>query len=247
MDRLLYVAMTGAREAQTAQAVTSHNLANASTVAFKSTLSGALGVPLAGPGYAAARSYAVTVGQGPDLTPGPLMATGRNLDVAVEGQGWIAVQAADGSEGYTRAGNLEVNAYGMLTTADGRPVLGDGGPISLPPFESLEIARDGTISIRPQGQEASGMAVVERIRLVNPPAVDLVRGEDGLMRLADGSSAPADAAVALRGGMLEGSNVNPITAMVELIEQARSFEMQVKLMSEAEENDRASTELTKLG
>ncbi|HEU4618967.1 MAG TPA: flagellar basal body rod protein FlgF [Gammaproteobacteria bacterium] len=245
MDRLLYVAMTGAREAQVAQAVTSHNLANASTVGFKSTLASAVDVPLEGPGFAAARAYALTAGQGADFTPGPLMATGRPLDVAVSGPGWIAVQAPDGSEAYTRAGNLEINAYGMLT-AGGHPVLGDGGPISIPPFESLDVARDGTISIRPQGQEASALAVVERIRLVNPPSAQLVRGGDGLMRLADGSTAAPDASVGLVGGMLEGSNVNPVSAMVELIEQARSFEMHVKMMSTAAEDDRASAELTKL-
>lgn len=246
MDRLLYVAMTGAREAQTAQAVTDNNLANASTVGFKSTLAGTLNVSLKGPGFADARAYAVTEGQGTDFTPGPLMATGRSLDVAVNGPGWIAVQAPDGSEAYTRAGDLHVNAYGMLETAAGQPVLGDGGPISLPPFESLEIAGDGTVSIRPQGQNAASLAVVGRIRLVNPPASQLVRGSDGLMRLADGSSATADAGVRLVSGMLEGSNVNAVSAMVDLIEQARSFEMHVKMMTTAAQNDQASTELMKL-
>lgn len=247
MDRLVYIAMTGAREAQTAQAVTNHNLANASTVGFRATLAGAEHVPLAGPGHAAARAYAMTAGQGVDMTPASLMATGRDLDVAVDGDGWIAVQAADGSEGYTRAGDLRVDSFGLLTNGSGHAVLGDGGPIALPPFESLVIAGDGTISIRPLGQEASGMAVVERIRLVNPPAADLVRGEDGLMRTASGDAAPPDADVRLVAGMLEGSNVNIVTSMVEMIEQARSFELHVRMMTTAEENDRASADLMRMG
>ncbi|TVS09790.1 MAG: flagellar basal body rod protein FlgF [Gammaproteobacteria bacterium] len=247
MDRLLYVAMSGARETQVAQAVTSHNLANASSHGFRATLAGASHVPLTGPGHAAARAYAVTEGQGTDFTPGPLMATGRDLDVAIEGEGWIAVQAPDGGEAYTRAGDLRVDAFGLLTNGSGRPVMGDGGPIALPPFETLEVAGDGTISIRPLGQEAVGLAVVERIRLVNPPAGMLERGEDGLMRLANGAVAEAAADVRLMSGMLEGSNVNVIGSMVEMIQHARSFEIQIKMMGTAEENDRASSDLMRLG
>jgi flagellar basal-body rod protein FlgF len=245
MDRLLYVAMTGAREAQVAQSVTSHNLANASTTGFRSTLAGATQAPLSGPGHADARSYAVTEGRGLDFTPGPMMATGRDLDVAIEGEGWIAVQAPDGGEALTRAGDLRVDAFGMLTTGTGLPVLGNGGPIALPPYEALEIASDGTISIRPLGQDAAGLAVVERIRLVNPEPQSLLRGEDGLVRMADGE-APAEADVRLMGGMLEGSNVSVITAMVEMIQHARNFELQVKMMTTAEQNDRSSSELLRL-
>ncbi len=247
MDRLLYVAMTGAREAQVAQSVTSQNLANASTTGFRATLASAVHAPLTGPGHAGARAYAVTEGQGIDFTPGPLMATGRTLDVAIDGEGWLAVQAPDGGEGLTRAGDLRVDAFGMLTTATGLPVLGNGGPIALPPFESLEIAGDGTISIRPLGQDAAGLAVVERIRLVNPDPATLVRGEDGLVRVAAGEAPPAEADVRLLGGMLEGSNVNTVSAMVEMIRHARSFELQVKMMNTAQQNDQSSGALLRLG
>ncbi len=247
MDRMVYVAMTGAREAQVAQAVTNHNLANASTVGFRAQLAGAMPVPITGPGHAQARTYSVTAGGATDFTPGALIATGRDLDVAVEGVGWIAVQAADGSEAYTRAGDLRVDAFGILTNGSGHPIMGDGGPIALPPYESLEIGGDGTISIRPLGQEATGMAVVERIRLVNPSDADMVRGEDGLMRLANGGAAEMDAGVRLVSGMLEGSNVNVVGALVEMIQQARSFELHVKMMSAAEDNDRASANLMRLG
>ncbi|MBN1238773.1 MAG: flagellar basal-body rod protein FlgF [Gammaproteobacteria bacterium] len=247
MDRFVYVAMTGAREAQLAQAVTSHNLANASTTGFRATLAASRHVGLEGPGHAAARAYATTQGYGVDLTPGPLQTTGRDLDVAIDGEGWIAVQAPDGGEAYTRAGDLEIDAFGMLRTRGGHPVLGDGGPIALPPLEAIEIGADGTLSIRPQGQDAAALAVVERIRLVNPPAGQLVRGEDGLVRTADGALPPADANVQLHSGALEGSNVNVVSAMVDMIQHARSFELQVKLMNTAEQNDRASAELMRLG
>ena len=247
MDRFVYVAMTGAREAQLAQAVTSHNLANASTTGFRATLAANQHVGLEGPGHAAARAYATQQGYGVDLTPGPLQTTGRDLDVAIEGDGWIAVQAPDGGEAYTRAGDLSIDAFGVLTTRSGHPVLGDGGPIALPPFQSLEIGADGTLSIRPQGQDAAGLAVVERIRLVNPPADQLVRGEDGLVRTADGAVPPAAAEVKLLSGTLEGSNVNVVSAMVDMIQHARSFELQVKLMNTAEQNDQASAQLLRLG
>lgn len=243
MDRFLYVAMTGAREVQLAQAVTANNLANVSTTGFRATLAGTAHVGLEGPGHAEARAYAAIGSQGTDFSSGPIVATGRALDVAVEGSGWIAVQAPDGGEAYTRAGDLQIDAFGRLTTGSGLPVLGDGGPIAVPPHESLQIGSDGTVSIRPLGQQASALAQVGRIRLVDPPEQELARGEDGLFRLAGGQPAEADAGVTLRSGALEGSNVSSIQAMVEMIEHARAFEMHVRLMDTAEQNDQASSRL----
>jgi flagellar basal-body rod protein FlgF len=238
--------MTGAREVQLAQAVNANNLANASTTGFRATLAAASHVGLTGPGHAEARAYAMTEPLGIDLNPGVLVTTGRDLDVAIDGSGWIAVMAQDGSEALTRAGDLRVDPQGLLTTGTGLPVMGAAGPIALPPFESLEVAADGTISIRPVGQEAAGLAQVGRIRLVDPPAADLVRGEDGLVRVAANAPEPLEAPVTLRSGMLEGSNVNVVHAMVEMIQHARAFELQVKMMATAQDNDRASSDLLRL-
>ena len=245
MDRMIYLAMTGARETMLAQAGVSHNLANASTTGFKASLQHAQALDVEGPGLPA-RTYAMGLDRLADLSPGALQSTGRDLDVAVDGPGWIAVQGPDGLEAYTRAGDLRVDALGRLTTGAGHPVMGEGGPIALPPFEKVEIGADGTVTLQPLGQPANALAVVERIRLVNPDPAGMQRGEDGLMRLEDGMPAPADAAVRLRTGMLEASNVNTVAALVDMIQLSRQFELQVKMMSAAEDADRASAELLRM-
>ncbi len=245
MDRMIYLAMTGARETMLAQAGVSHNLANANTTGFKASLQNAQTMEVQGPGHPA-RAFSMGLDRLADLTPGALQATGRDLDVAVEGEGWIAVQAPDGGEAYTRAGDLRVDPLGRLTNGAGHPVMGEGGPIALPPFEQIEIGGDGTVTIRPLGQPANALAVVERIRLVNPDPATLQRGEDGLVRAAPGMAPPADAGVKLRTGALEGSNVNTVAALVDMIQLSRQFELQVKMMSTAEDADRASEQLLRM-
>lgn len=244
MDRLLYVAMSGARETVQAQTVNTQNLANASTTGFRADLQSFQSLPVNGPGYAS-RVYGMATDQGIDTSPGSVMGTGRALDVAINGDGWIAVQGPDGNEAYTRAGNLRVDSLGLLRTGAGRPVMGNGAPIAIPPAEKIEIAGDGTISIRPLGQ--STLAVVDRIKLVNPPSDRLQKGADGLVHLKGGDAAEADASVQLQVGALESSNVNTVEAMVNLIQLARQYETQVKMMANAEENDRASAQLMRMG
>src|SRR6056297_31092 len=245
MDRMIFLAMTGARETMLAQAGVSHNLANANTTGFKASLQQAQTLDVEGPGHPA-RAYSMGLDRLADLTPGSLQTTGRELDIAIEGQGWIAVQAPDGGEGYTRSGDLRVDSLGRLTNGAGHTVMGEGGPIALPPFEKLEIGGDGTVTIQPLGQPANALATIERIRLVNPDPATLRRGEDGLIRPAPGVTAPADAAVRLRTGVLEGSNVNTVGALVDMIQLSRQFELQVKMMTAAEEADRASSQLLRM-
>lgn len=245
MDKMLYLAMTGAKQTMVAQAVNSNNLANASTPAFKADLEQFRSMPVVGEGIPS-RVYSMTERPGVDVTPGAINTTGRELDVAIKGDGWIAVQAPDGSEAYTRAGALHISSLGMLETASGHAVIGDGGPIVIPQAEKIEIAIDGSISIRPIGANANEMAEIGRIKLVNPAANNLTKGEDGLIRTRDGSNPEADIDVQLVSGALEGSNVSAIKSMVKMIELSRQYEMQIKMMKTAEENDTAVTQIMKI-
>ena len=246
MDRMLYVAMTGAKETLRAQTVNNHNIANVSTTGFRADLAAFQSRAVDGSGYAS-RVYATNGTTGFNDNNGPLQTTGRDLDIAITGKGWIAVQGPDGREAYTRAGNLQVDADGQLMTATGQPVLGDGAPINIPPYTSIFFARDGSISIVAQGQTPDTTATVGRIKLVNPAEDQIARGEDGLFRMKDGSDAPAEANVAIGSGVLESSNVNAAEAMVNMIELSRQFEMQVKAIRTAEENAASATQLMRIG
>ncbi len=239
---MLYIATAAAQQAMLAQAVNANNLANVSTTGFKADLLAFQALPLDDQGISG-RVYSTVDESGVDLTPGPVTTTGQQLDVAVSGEGWLAVQSSDGTEAYTRSGSLRLTSSGTLINASGWPVLGNGGPIAIPPAEKIEIGDDGTISIRPEGQTPSAMVVVDRIKLVNPDQSQLVKGEDGLMRLQDESIAAPDVGVRLLSGALEMSNVNAVDAMVNMIALSRQFEAEVKLMKLAEENDTSSTEL----
>jgi len=242
MDRSLYVAMSGAKETLLAQTSNNHNLANAGTNGFKADLSAFQSRAVQGPGYAS-RVYSTDATVGFDNTTGALAATGQELDVAVQGDGWIAVQGRNGQEAYTRAGDLHVDVNGLLLTATGHPVLNDSGPISIPPYTTIHVGRDGTISIVPVGQQASTMAAIARIKLVNPPASALLRGEDGLFHTTNGTPADGDASVSLASGVLESSNVNVADAMVQMIELARRFDLQIKAMKNTDENAQVTAKL----
>ena len=246
MDRLVYVAMSGASETLRAQAANNHNLANASTTGFRADLSAFQSQAVEGTGLPS-RVYATNGSVGWDDSTGELQQTGNTLDVAISGAGWIAVQGSDGREAYTRAGDLRVDAAGQLRTGTGKPVLGDGGPIAVPPHASINVARDGSVSIVPLGQTATTTATVGRIKLVNPPAGSLERGADGLFRLKSGSDAAADAGVQLMSGVLESSNVNVAETMTQMIELARRFDLQVKAIHTAEEDAAASARLLQAG
>ncbi len=246
MDRMLYVAMTGAKETLRAQTVNNHNIANVSTTGFRADLAAFQSRAVDGSGYAS-RVYATNATTGWDQKSGALLSTGRDLDIAINGDGWIAVQDANGKEAYTRAGDLQIDATGQLMTATGQPIVGDGGLINVPPYSSIFFARDGSISVVAQGQTPDATATVARIKLVNPPPDQVERGEDGLFRMKDSSDAPADANVQIASGQLESSNVNAAQAMVNMIELARQFEMQVKAIRTAEENGAAAAQLMRLG
>jgi len=245
MDRMLFIAMNGAKETMTAQAINTNNLANASTTGFRADFQSSMSQQVYGPGHAS-RVYASVKDAGVDLTPGSVITTGRELDMAINGDGWIAVQGADGREAYTRAGDLRIDNLGRLTNGAGNTVLGNGGPISIPAHGKLEIGSDGTISIQPIGQPVNTLAIIDRIKLVNPANEQLQKGDDGLMRLRNGRRAGVDGSIRVVSGSLESSNVNTVGTMVKMIELARQYETYIKLMHSAEENDRASAELIKM-
>lgn len=244
MDRMIYLAMSGAKQVALAQATNSHNLANASTPGFRADLDALTSLPVHGPTHAS-RVYASDERAGVDLDPGVVSSTGRDLDIAVNGTGLIAVQARDGAQAYTRAGDLRVSAAGLLSTGAGHPVMGNGGPIAIPPFERIQIGADGTISIVPLGQGNGSLAVIDRIKLVDPPRESIVKRPDGLLGTAE--PAEADATVRVQSGALEASNVNTVDALVNMIELARLFEMNVKTMQAASENEAATNRLLALG
>lgn len=242
MDRLIYTAMTGAKHAFLQQAGVAQNLANVSTIGYRAMEHKFRAVPVQGEGMPT-RAFVVDASVADVFEQGPLMATGRPLDVAVKGSGWIAVQGADGNEAYTRAGNLQVSANGQLQTAGGLPVLGDAGPITLPPDNRITISPDGTVSAVPLFGAPNNVNAVGRIKLVNPPENQLLRGGDGLFRQKSGQPADADGNVRLATESLEGSNVNPVDAMVNMISVARQFEMQIKMLQTADSDARAATQI----
>ncbi|RDH43243.1 flagellar basal-body rod protein FlgF [Zooshikella ganghwensis] len=235
MDKALYVSMTGAVQNMLGQRIHANNLANITTTGFRRDFEQARSMPVFGEFYPS-RAYAMTENPGQSFDQGPLMETGNDLDVAIGGDGWIAVQGADGEERYTRAGNLTIGTNGELFTGSGLPVLGENGPIVIPEFEKIELGLDGTISIRPVGQPPNELAEVNRIKLVNPDVSQLIKGTDGLFKFKENEVAPADANVRLVPGFLEGSNVNGVAEMISLLALTRQYEVNVKMMRSLEEN-----------
>jgi flagellar basal-body rod protein FlgF len=245
MDRLIYTAMTGAKHILEQQATTSHNLANATTTGFRAQIDSFRAVPVISDGMPT-RAFVVDATVGTDFSTGSMQVTGRELDVAIQGKGWLVVQKDDGSEAMTRHGSLKVSENGVLQTQNGLNLVGDGGPITVPPDVSIAIAKDGTVSTVPSGSKPAGVQVIGRLKLVNPPENILVRGDDGLFKTNDGSTPDADALITVAGGMLEGSNVNVVESMVSMINLARQFEMQMKLLTNAESNATKASQILSL-
>ena len=246
MDRLIYTAMTGARHVMEQQATVSNNLANATTNGFRAQLDSFRAVPVMSDGLPT-RAFVVDSTVGSNFTAGPMQTTGRALDIAIREQGWLAVQSADGSEAYTRNGSLRVNENGLLQTTSGQTLIGDGGPIAVPPDTNITIASDGTVSTVSTEFQPGPSNVLGRLKLVNPPTAGLLRGDDGLFRQADGTPAQNDPLVRIVDGVIEGSNVNPVDSMVNMISLARQFDMQMSLLKNAENNAAKATQILALG
>ena len=240
MDKYLYVAMTGASQNALAQKAHANNLANISTNGFQRDLEQARSMPVFGDSFPA-RAFALTERPGTDFSPGSMVETGRDLDVAVGGDGWIAVQTPDGGEAYVRTASMNIDALGVLRAGNGMPIMGNGGPIAVPPQQQIEVGEDGTISIRAQGEGPRVMAQVDRIKLVQPDLKTMSKGLDGLIHTNDGQPAPADANVRVTSGFLEASNVNAVDEMTSVLALAKQFELHIKMMNTAKEDDQAMT------
>ena len=248
MDKLLYIAMSGAKENLNSLAVRSNNLANANTLGFKADFEEARAMQAYGDGLPS-RVFSLAERPGQSFQHGSLQTTGRELDVAVQGDGWLTVQDKDGKEAYTRNGSLQVSPLGVLQTSTGLNVLDTTGqPITLPmPLEKIQITEDGTINARLQGAEPAAVENLQQLKLVNPVNKEMTKGEDGLFRRVDGKTEAVSANVRLASGALENSNVNVVEELTNLIKLQRQFDTQIKMMSTAEKNDESQNQLMKLG
>ncbi|RFC31880.1 MAG: flagellar basal-body rod protein FlgF [Candidatus Nitrotoga sp. MKT] len=242
MDRLIYTAMGGASHILQQQASVGQNLSNVNTPGYRAAVNAFRAVPLVGEGLPT-RAFVVDSTAGADFTPGVMQPTGRNLDMAVQGDGWIAIQMENGSEAYTRNGSFQVSPEGILQTRAGLNVAGDTGLITIPPNTEVTVGKDGTISTVPTGLPPNQVVLVGRIKLVNPAEEQMVRGDDGMFRTKDGKPAAADIAVKVAPGNLESSNVNTVEAMVSMISLARQFDMQMKMLQSADNNARQASQL----
>ncbi|MFS0826375.1 flagellar basal body rod protein FlgF [Pseudomonas phoenicis] len=246
MDKMLYVAMTGASQNALAQQAHANNLANISTTGFQRDLEQARSMPVFGDSFPS-RAYAMTERPATDFSAGAMIETGRDLDVSVSGPGFMAVQAPDGSEAYVRTGSLNVDALGVLRAGNGMAVMGNGGPIAVPPEQKIEVGEDGTISIRGLGEDPRVMAVVDRLKLVNPDTKGMVKGTDGLIHTSSGQAAEADVNVKVVSGFLEASNVNAVEEMTSVLALSRQFELHIKMMNTAKEGDEAMARVLQIG
>jgi flagellar basal-body rod protein FlgF len=245
MDRLIYTALSGMRGAMSRQTVTANNLANANTTGFRAELASARSLWVRGDGFESRAPVSQEV-TGADMQAGSINHTGRDLDVAMTGDALLTVQAEDGSEAYTRRGDLQVAATGVLTTGDGHPVLGDSGPITIPPADSIRIAEDGAIWIVPAGGDASQPQQVDRLKLTSPAGSNVAKGLDGLFRVQGGGALPSDPQARLISASLESSNVNTSQTLIDMIEASRSWDMQLQLVTSARDMDTSAADLMRL-
>lgn len=245
MDRLVDIARTAMRGSMARQTAVANNLANVNTAGFRAEIVNASTRWIGGPTL---QSRAEQVDQviGADMKQGSVVQTGNPLDVALDGDGFFAVQANDGSEGYTRRGDLKLSDSGLLTTGEGHPVLGEGGPITLPPADSVKIAKDGGIWIVPQGGQIDQPQLVDTIKLVNAKGSVIAKGTDNLFREVNGGALPTDPMASVTSGALEGSNVNATSALVQMIEASRAWETQIKLIDTAKDIDSGGASLMRL-
>lgn len=245
MDRMIFLAMTGAKHVAWQQASTSNNLANVHTAGFKADQVSFRALPVVGEG-APTRTYVVDNTIGYDASQGTLMQTGNPNDFALGAPGFFAVQGSDGQEAYSRSGGFVLDETGMMRTPSGLPIIGSGGPITIPLGSRPQLGQDGTVLAVPESGADQTPQLVGQIKLVNPPAKDVYKGEDGLFRSNTGGQLEADPKVKIVSGALEASNVNTVDSLIQMISHQRAFDLNIKLMQTTDQNDRAATSLMAL-
>jgi flagellar basal-body rod protein FlgF len=245
MDKLVYTALSGLRGHMSAQAAIANNIANASTIGYRADKVQFDSLQLTGPALETRMPSTERVIDA-DRTAGAFVSTGRKLDVAMTGDGWLAVQGSDGEEAYTRRGDLQISESGLLTTGDGMPVMGNGGPITIPPNQGVSFAVDGSVLIVPVGGTADNPTLVDRLKLVSPKGTDTVKGLDNLLHVKGGGTLPDDLNATVHTGMLEQSNVNLTQALVDMIENQRSYEVQARLLTTTKDMDEGGSSLLRL-
>jgi flagellar basal-body rod protein FlgF len=245
MDRLAYTSLSALRGAMARQTATANNLANVNTVGFRGEMAAARALWVRGDTHEA-RAFSSSEVSGADMRPGTINQTGRELDVAIDGSAFFTVQASDGEEAYTRRGDLQLSDSGVLTTGDGSVVLGEQGPITLPPADKVEIKRDGSIYIVPTGGDPKQPQLVDKLKIASPVGSNVVKGMDGLFRVRGGGALPSDTNPRVIAGSLEGSNVEATKALVDMMDASRAWETQLKLISTARELDGSGADLMRL-
>jgi len=245
MDKLVYTALSGLRGHMSAQAAIANNIANASTIGYRADKVQFDSLQLMGPSLETRMPSTERVIDA-DRTAGAFVSTGRKLDVAMTGDGWLAVQGSDGEEAYTRRGDLQISESGLLTTGDGMPVMGNGGPITIPPNQGVSFAADGSVLIVPVGGTADNPTLIDRLKLVSPKGTDTVKGLDNLLHVKGGGTLPDDLNATIHTGMLEQSNVNLTQALVDMIENQRSYEVQARLLTTTKDMDEGGSSLLRL-
>lgn len=245
MDRLIHTALSGLRGAMSRQATTANNLANVSTTGFRAEMSAARSTWIRG-ATLGARAQATQEVTGADMRAGTVTATGRDMDIAMQGDALLAVQASDGSEAYTRRGDLQVSATGVVTTGDGHPVLGESGPLTLPPADSVRIAEDGAVWIVPAGGDPNAPTQIDRLKLASPTGSSVVKGLDGLFRVRGDGALPSDPQARVTPRSLEGSNVEVSQALIDMVEASRSWDTQLNLVNSLRDLDTSAADLMRL-
>lgn len=245
MDKMIHSSLSAMQGIMARQTAIANNMANAATTGFRAEVVNAKAKHLSS-AQLDSRAIAYERVFAADLASAPVTATRRPLDIALDGDAMLSVQSRNGETAYTRRGDLSLNESGLVTTGAGDPVLGENGPLIIPPAEKISIAKDGGVWIVPQGGNDSEIQQVDRLALVSFTGSDIVKGNDNLFRVRGGGALPADADARLTSGALEGSNVNMTASLVDMIEASRAWETQVKLLSTAKELDSSGVSLMQL-